>query len=271
MTRAKYCCNCTELNPVPQFQLLINFPFLFKTEQRLGSFGIPVLANHALVIAASKQQIARFAGVPSLSSLFLLEARLCHHSAERQDLRGKKLPVSDDGHLSIPRQSKTEKEGALLSVVWHSVSSTKPSELLQVLFVVRFLGELLNSLFTPQVSKGCLPQEDSMRDSLRLFRISFRSRGDSHHAKSHYRKRKADYRICLVPPWALLCCVSPNLCVRTCRFQWAEIQQLRRSSLILFICLKSRTPYNGGRRKMKDVIFTTKVWLLENLSMYSRL
>ena len=80
MTRAKYYCNCIEPNLVLQFQLLINLPFLFKTEQRLGSFGIPVLANHALVIVASKRQIARFAGIPSLSSLFLLEARLCHHS-----------------------------------------------------------------------------------------------------------------------------------------------------------------------------------------------
>lgn len=259
MTRAKYCCNCTELNPVPQFQLLINFPFLFKTEQRLGSFGIPALANHALVIAASKRQIARFAGVPSLSSLFHEKPACAITQLSVKTYEEKKLPVSDDSHSSIPRQSKTEKEGALLSVVWHSVGSTKPSELLQVLFAVRFLGESLNSLFTPQVSKGCLVQEDSMRDSLRLFRISFRNRGDSHHAKSHYRKRKADYRICIVPPWALFCCISPNLCVHTCRFQWAEIQQLRRSSLILFICLKSRTPYNRGRRKMKDVIFTTKL------------
>lgn len=80
MTRAKYYCNCTELNLVPQLQLLINLPFLFKTEQRPGSFAIPVLANHALVIAASKWQIPRFAGVLFLSPLFLLEARLCHHS-----------------------------------------------------------------------------------------------------------------------------------------------------------------------------------------------
>lgn len=80
------------------------------------------------------------------------------------------------------------------------MGSTKPSELLQELFAVRFLGELLKSLFPPQVNKGCLPQEDVMRDLLRLLKIFFRSRGDPHHAKSHYRKRKADNRICIVPP-----------------------------------------------------------------------
>lgn len=80
MARAKYYCNCIELNLVLQFQLLINLPFLFKIEQRPGSFGIPVLTNHALVSEASKWQTARFAGVLSLSSFSLLEACLCHHS-----------------------------------------------------------------------------------------------------------------------------------------------------------------------------------------------
>lgn len=58
---SKHYCNWTVLNL--QLQRLRNSPFLFKTEQRLDSFGIPVLANRALVTAASKQHAARFAGV----------------------------------------------------------------------------------------------------------------------------------------------------------------------------------------------------------------
>ena len=138
-------------------------------------------------------------------------------------------------YSSIPRESKTEKEGALLWVVWHSVGSTKPSELLQELFAVRFLGELLNSLFPPQVNKGCLPQEDGVGDSLRLFRIFFRSRGDPHHAKSGYRKRQGDYTgyVQFLP--GLFSAMSHPISVYVmCIFQWAETQQLRRGSVILF-------------------------------------
>lgn len=54
-------------------------------------------------------------------------------------------------------------------------------------FAVRFSGELFNSLFPPQVNKGCLPQEDDMRylpTSLRFFFL--RNRGHHCHAKLYY-------------------------------------------------------------------------------------
>lgn len=40
-------------------------------------------------------------------------------------------------------------------------------------FAVRFSGELFNSLFPPQVNKGCLPQEDDMKYLPTSFRFFF--------------------------------------------------------------------------------------------------
>lgn len=180
----------------------------------------------------------RFAGVLFLSPLFLLEARLCHHSValnfKTNDAKSCVcLVIATHPFPGRGRLRKRER-----SLVWDGIQWA-PQNLLYFsknYVLWDFLDELLNSLFPPQVNKDCLLQEDAMRDSLRLFRIFFRSRGDPHHAKSHYRKRKADYRICIVPPWALLCCVSPYLYVHMYVFQWSEIHKLR-GSLILFFLL----------------------------------
>lgn len=59
-----------------------------------------------------------------------------------------------------------------------------------------------------------------------------------------------------------------SLCTYVCiSVIWDATVKKRLPNSFGFICLKSRTPYNGGRRKMKDVIFTTELWLLQNLSV----
>lgn len=165
------------------------------------------------------------------------------------------MHVSDNCHSSICRESRTEEEGELLCAGW------APQSLLN--FSKDYLP--LNSLFLTQVNKGCLPQEDA---TIIQFWFFFRSRCDPHHTKSHSRQTKADYSTYSSSLGSSLLCLIQSLCtyVHISIGCYTAVKK-RFPNPFLFICLEGRTPYNGGRRKMKDVIFTTELRLLQNLGM----
>lgn len=78
------------------------------------------------------------------------------------------------------------------------------------LSAVRFVGEPFHFLFHPQVNEGCLPQEDDMRDSLRLFRFFFFSEAEVILTMKNHVIKRENFRTCTVPPWVLLAVQRPD-------------------------------------------------------------
>lgn len=138
------------------------------------------------------------------------------------------------------------------------VGSTKPSELLQGLFAVELP-------ISPSGEYGLSASGRCYDYSILVF---FRSRGDPHHTKSHSRQTKADYSTYSSSLGSSLLCLIQSLCtyVHISIGCYTAVKK-RFPNPFLFICLEGRTLYNGGRRKMKDVIFTTELRLLQNLGM----
>lgn len=196
-------------------------------EQGLGWFGIPVLANHTLATGIRLQGSLGPGHCPPC----LLEPHPCHCSSMRsfEVCYEKSCMYLITATQLFPGRVRLRKREYLCM---QCGTPQAPHCLLnspENYFAVRFSGELFNSLFPPQVNKGCPPQEDGMRYLPTLFRFIFfflRNRGHPRHAKSYYRKRKSYYSTCVVPAWSFPCQVSQTSVFVCATFQWANIQQL---------------------------------------------
>lgn len=136
------------------------------------------------------------------------------------------------------------------------------------LSAVRFVGEPFHFLSHPQVNEGCLPQEDDMRDSLRLFRfyLLFFSEAEVILSMKNHRKRKFQdmYSSSLGSSGFFWLCCTQTLCRYMDFSHWhPAVKSLPKT--FVSVCLKSRIPYN--EEKIKDAKLSTELWQLQNLNV----
>lgn len=121
----------------------------------------------------------------------------------------------------------------------------------KLLFAVRFVGEPFHSLFHPQVNEGCLPQEDDMRDSLRLCRFFSEAEVILTMKNCNIGREKFQdmYSSSLGSPG----CAAPRLCAAIRTFQWAGTQLLRAFPRLLFLFVwKAELHVMKGKWKMQN-------------------